>query len=67
MLFGISLVVDDTDTIPELADQIKRLFCDSDGKTFRSVVPGNYVRMKTTTFEKVLVSNEAKASGNSSR
>jgi predicted O-methyltransferase YrrM len=57
---GGVVVVDNTDTISGLADQIKRVFGDSDIKTFRGWVPGNLHPNETTIIEKIPVINEAK-------
>lgn len=64
---GGVVVVDNTDTIPGLADQIKRLFCDSEVRTFRGWVPGNFHPNETTIIEKIPVSDEAKANLGQSR
>jgi len=64
---GGVVVVDNTDTIPGLADQIKRLFCDSDVRTFRGWVPGNLHPNETTIIEKIPISQKENTSVNLSR
>jgi hypothetical protein len=64
---GGVVVVDNTDTIPGLANQIKRIFCDSDVRTFRGWVPGNLHPNETTIIEKIPTIREEMANASSSR
>lgn len=47
------LVVDNTDTVHELAVQIEELFGDSEIKTFRGWVPGNLHPIETTIVQNI--------------
>jgi predicted O-methyltransferase YrrM len=59
---GGVLIVDNTDTISGLADQIKRQYRDSDVRKFRGWVPGNLHPNETTIIEKIPSGREANAS-----
>jgi protein-L-isoaspartate O-methyltransferase len=61
------LVVDNTDSVQELADQIKRLFSDSDVRAFRGWVPGNLHPIETTIIQKIPPIHAVNASFNVSR
>jgi protein-L-isoaspartate O-methyltransferase len=61
------LVVDNTDTVQALADQIRRLFNDSDVKAFRGWVPGNLHPIETTIIQNIPSINAVNPSLNLSR
>jgi predicted O-methyltransferase YrrM len=61
------LVVDNTDTIPGLSDQIKQRYGNSDIRTFRGWVPGNLHPNETTIIEKIAAVNEVSQASVQSR
>lgn len=49
------VIVDNTDTVHELADQVQKLFSDSEIKAFRGWVPGNLHPIETTIIQRIPV------------